>query len=111
MIHSVDSGALALKLDEAARDAGRTLKLLIQVDLAGESTKHGARPDEVPGILAAAGGCRFARISGLMLLPPAVSEPAAARPYFKALVQLRDDLVAARNRQGLAHRPFDGHEP
>jgi pyridoxal phosphate enzyme (YggS family) len=94
VIHSVDSAELALRLDEAAREAGRTVKLLIQVDLAREATKHGAGVDTVPVILSAAAGCRSARIAGLMLLPPAVEEPETARPHFKALVALRERLLA-----------------
>jgi pyridoxal phosphate enzyme (YggS family) len=93
VIHAVDSASLALKLDEAAREAKRTLKWLIQVDLAGEATKHGARPDELEPIVSAAQTCRSARLAGLMLLPPAVEDPDAARPYFRSLVRLRDELV------------------
>ncbi len=45
LVHSVDTPALVEKLDEAANAAGRRLDLLVQVDLAGEATKHGARED------------------------------------------------------------------
>src|SRR5262245_41015649 len=44
-IHSIDSVELLQKIDTAAADAGRAPELLIQVDLAGEATKFGARPD------------------------------------------------------------------
>src|SRR5688500_6789937 len=44
VIQSVDSVELLEKLDRSAEDSGRTPDLLIQVDLAGEATKHGARP-------------------------------------------------------------------
>ena len=94
VIHSVDSASLALKLDDAARDANRTLRWLIQVDLAGEATKHGARPDELQAIVSIAHGCQSARLAGLMLLPPEVEDPEAARPYFRSLARLRDDLVS-----------------
>jgi pyridoxal phosphate enzyme (YggS family) len=94
VIHSIDSASLASRLDDAAREAGRTLDWLIQVDLAGEPTKHGARPDEVQAIVSAADACRSARLRGLMLLPPAVVDPDAARPYFRSLVRLRDELVS-----------------
>ena len=56
MIHSVDDADLLAKLDEAAA-AERSIELLVQVDLAGEPTKHGARPDELPPIFAAAAQC------------------------------------------------------
>jgi pyridoxal phosphate enzyme (YggS family) len=92
-VHSADDAEIVLALDRAAREAGRRLDVLVQVDLAGEATKHGARPEALPAILAAARACTAARIVGLMILPPAVADPEAARPYFAALRRLRDDLL------------------
>ena len=57
----------------------------MQVDLAGEPTKHGAREEELAAIFAAARAARAVRGSGLMLLPPSVDDPEAARPFFRAL--------------------------
>jgi PLP dependent protein len=94
LIHSVDDAALVSKLDSAASEAGRRIDLLVQVDLAGEPTKHGAREDALRPIFDAGRGCRAARIVGLMLLPPAASDPDAARPYFRALRGVRDRLRA-----------------
>jgi pyridoxal phosphate enzyme (YggS family) len=95
MIQSVDSVELLLRLDRAADDAGRTAELLIQVDLASEATKHGARPDEVPRLFDAAAACRAARIVGLMTLPPVPDDPEDARPWFQRLRDLRDEWQAA----------------
>jgi len=93
-IHSIDSSELVAKVDAAAADAGRRIDLLVQLDLAGEPAKHGAREDELGPIFAAAGAARAARVVGLMLLPPAVEDPGAARPYFRALRDVRDRLLA-----------------
>ncbi len=90
----MDHVSLLAKLDAAASAAGRYVELLVQVDLAGEVTKHGASPDQVAHILDAGRGCRAVRIAGLMTLPPAVAEPEAARPYFAALRRLRDESLA-----------------
>ena len=95
LIHSVDDPGLIAKLEDAAAAAGRRVQLLVEVDLAGETTKHGVRPEEVGAILAAAAPCRAVQLCGLMVLPPAVADPEAARPYFTALRRLRDDLRAA----------------
>jgi len=95
MVQSVDSVELIQKLDLAARDAGRTPELLIQVDLAGEATKFGAAPDEVPRLFDAAGACRAATVVGLMTLPPVPDTPEDARPYFRRLRGLRDEWLAA----------------
>ncbi len=93
-VHSVDSVSLLKKLDEAAAEDGRKMELLIQVDLAGEATKHGAREDELMPIFDAARSLRASRIVGLMLLPPAVEDPQAARPFFRELRSVRERLLA-----------------
>jgi len=94
VVQSIDGVAILQKMDEAAAAAGRTIGVLVQVDLAGETTKFGAREDELSAIFAAAQTTRHARPLGLMLLPPAVEDPHAARPYFRALVAIRDRLIA-----------------
>ena len=93
VVHSIDGAELIDRLDRAAEAAGRRLDLLVQVDLAGEATKHGAREDELTAIFEAARAARASRIVGLMLLPPAVDDPDAARPYFRALRDVRDRLL------------------
>jgi pyridoxal phosphate enzyme (YggS family) len=90
MIQSVDSADLLRKLDAAAADTGRTPELLVQVDLAGEASKHGAPPDAVPRILEEGGRCQAARVVGLMTLPPLPEEPENARPWFRQLRELRE---------------------
>lgn len=94
VIHSVDSIKLLHALDEGAMAAGRALRLLVQVGLAGEPTKHGANPTEVRELLRRAADCRAASVVGLMLLPPLGPDAEASRPYFSALRRLRDELVA-----------------
>jgi PLP dependent protein len=94
-IHSVDSVELLQKIDAAAADAGRTPELLIQVDLAGEATKFGAPPEEMPPLFDAAARCRAARVVGLMMLPPIPDTPEDARPWFRRLRDLRDQWRAA----------------
>ena len=94
-IHSLDSVELLQKIDAASADAGCTPELLIQVDLAGEATKFGAAPAEVPRLFDAAAACRAARVVGLMTLPPIPETPEDARPWFRRLRQLRDQWLAA----------------
>ncbi|MGE5198578.1 MAG: YggS family pyridoxal phosphate-dependent enzyme [Rhodospirillaceae bacterium] len=92
-VHSVDSVDLLERVDAAAAEAGRSLEVLIQVDLAGEPTKHGAPADAWLSLFEAASGCRAARVAGLMLLPPFTPDPEDARPYFRRLRELRDELA------------------
>ena len=95
MVQSVDSLELLHKLDQAAGDAGTSPELLIQVDLAGETTKFGVPPGEVPRLLEAAATCRAARVVGLMTLPPVPEAPEDARPWFSRLRDLRDTWLAS----------------
>jgi PLP dependent protein len=93
VVHSIDGVELIAKLDEGAAAAARRLDLLVQVDLAGEATKHGAREPELPAIFEAAQAVRAVRMAGLMLLPPAVDDPEAARPFFRELRGVRARLL------------------
>ena len=95
MIQAVDGVELLQKLERAAEESGHTPELLIQVDLAGEATKFGAPPREVPRLFEAAAACRAARIVGLMTLPPIPDTPEDARPWFRQLRDLRDEWLAS----------------
>lgn len=93
-IHSIDGVPLLSAVDRAADAQGTRPELLIQVDLAGEATKHGATPEALGGIFDAAAACRAARVVGLMVLPPWPEDPEDVRPYFRRLRELRDRLHA-----------------
>jgi PLP dependent protein len=94
VVHSIDHAALVRKLDEAAEASARRIDLLVQVDLAGEATKHGATEEALAEIFDAARSARACRCVGLMIIPPAVDDPDGARPYFRALREVRDRLLA-----------------
>ena len=79
----------------SAAEAGHAPELLIQVDLAGEATKFGVPPEDVPRLFDAAAGCRAAKVTGLMTLPPVPESPEDARPWFTRLRGLRDQWLAA----------------
>jgi pyridoxal phosphate enzyme (YggS family) len=91
-IHTIDTPELAAKLEAGAVDAGRRIHALVQVDLAGEPTKHGARPDEVEHILARMCAHPAISVAGLMTIPPFTDNPEGARVYFRMLRELRDRL-------------------
>ena len=95
MIQSVDGVELLQKLDAAAGEAGVSPELLIQVDLAGEATKFGVPPADVPRLFDAAAACRAARVVGLMTLPPLPEISEDARPWFRQLRDLRDGWLAS----------------
>jgi pyridoxal phosphate enzyme (YggS family) len=95
VIHSADDPALLGRIDEAAAAAGRRVDVLVQVDIAGEPTKHGALETDLVPVFTAARTCLSARVVGLMLLPPEVDHPEEARPFFRELRAIRERLAAA----------------
>ncbi len=92
VIHSVDSTKLAGKLSQAAKSAGKTLSVLIQVDLGHEETKFGAERTQVADMVAEISSLGGLSLTGLMTIPPFFKDPELARPYFSALRELRDAL-------------------
>ena len=96
MIHSVDSVVLiqALEAQAAQRLASTPLQVLIQVNVASEPTKHGCRSEETNGLAHAIRQAPHLHLAGLMTLAPYADDPEAARPIFRRLRQLRDQLQA-----------------
>ncbi|MGZ4836813.1 MAG: YggS family pyridoxal phosphate-dependent enzyme [Terriglobales bacterium] len=96
-IDSVDSLKLAEKLNDAARSVGKKLAVLIEVNVGGEAAKSGMAPDsaDLEHLLRAAPQFGHLEIRGLMTIPPYTEDPQAARPYFRKLRELRDQI---RNR-------------
>ena len=101
MIHSVDSLKLLHLIDTAAAEASARPEVLVQVDLAGEATKHGIPPAGAMDIVRAGSNCRSARLMGLMTIPPYFDDPEKARPYFAGLRDLRDTLLKEGLEPGL----------
>jgi PLP dependent protein len=94
MIHSVDSLDLLKRLDAAASEAGAAPEVLLQADLAGEATKHGACEQDLGRLARAALESRAVKLAGLMLLPPWNENQEVTRPWFAELRRLRDRLTA-----------------
>ena len=95
VIHSLDSVALARRLDRVCAEVNReVLPVLIQVDLGQEATKSGVPKAEIPDIIEAITRSQILRLTGLMTLPPYFEDPEQARPFFRRLRELRDELRA-----------------
>jgi hypothetical protein len=95
-VDSVDSLRLAEKLSDAAGKTGRKLGILVEVNVGGEAAKTGLGPDsgELDGILSAAPRLEHLEFRGLMTIPPFTEDPQEARPFFRKLRELRDQIVA-----------------
>jgi PLP dependent protein len=102
-IDSLDSTKLAERLNAAAEKLGKTLAVLIEINVGGEAAKSGVARDspELENILTGAPSWKHLRIRGLMTVPPFTEDPEAARGYFRQLRELRE-RIAARNLPGLA---------
>ena len=93
-IQSIDSIDLLQRVDAGAAEGGATPDILVQVDLAGESTKFGAPVADARRIVDAALACRAARLVGLMLLPPWNDDQEQTRPWFARLRELREQWIS-----------------
>ncbi len=92
MIHSVDRLELAAEIDRRAGAAGVVVKLLIEVNVAGEKTKSGVPIAEAVGLIREIAPLPNLSIRGLMTMPPWFNDPEKARPYFRAVRELRDRI-------------------
>jgi pyridoxal phosphate enzyme (YggS family) len=96
LIHTVDSYRLALEIDRCARKIAKVQAVLIQVNLAAEDSKSGAAPDEALPLIRRAAALENIAVKGLMTLPPYFNAPEKVRPFFAALLRLRDRIDAER---------------
>ncbi len=97
-VDSVDSMKLAEKLDAAAARLGKTLSVLIEINVGGEAAKSGPVPGspELDDLLLAAPRLESLAFRGLMTVPPFTEDPQGARPYFRTLRDLRDAISARK---------------
>lgn len=94
LIHTVDKVKLAKEINRQAQKTGKIQEILLQVNIAHETTKSGAEENEIVDI--AKQVCLFdnLHISGLMCMPPFFDDPEDARIYFKKLKQISKDIEA-----------------
>ena len=92
-IQTVDSLGLLLDISRRAGEAGKVLPGLVEVNIAGEGTKAGLTPGELPALIEAAPGLPGIRLRGLMAIPPWTEDPEESRPYFKRLRELFDECA------------------
>ncbi len=108
-IHSVDSAHILETLDRQAAEAGRTLNVLVQVNVSGERSKSGLAPEAVLPVLEQGNRLHHVQIRGLMTIPPLAEDAEKARPCFRKLRELRDSwarqtgLDLAELSMGMTH--------
>ncbi len=95
MIHSVDRIELAQELSRRARADARVVKVLIEVNTGGETSKSGVSPREVLGLVRNVAVLESLSLQGLMTIPPWCADPEKARPYFRLLREIKEEIEAA----------------
>jgi PLP dependent protein len=95
-IHSVDTLLLLQRIDEIAGELGVRPRLLLEVNVSGETAKHGFEPEELAATWPALITVSHVEIAGLMTMAPWTESPEAARPVFAGLRGLRDRLRGSR---------------
>ena len=102
-VDSVDSVRMAEKLNGSAESAGKTLSVLIEINVGGETAKSGIAPssdqqcsEELEQILQGAPRWKNLTVRGLMTVPPYTEDPEGARTYFRQLREIRDGIAARR---------------
>ncbi len=95
VIESVDSLELAQLLEREAAEQGRKLRIYAQVNVSGESSKFGFRPERVRDFALQASEFSRLELCGLMTMAPYSEDPERARPWFRRLRELRDEIADA----------------
>jgi pyridoxal phosphate enzyme (YggS family) len=89
MIQSVDSLGLAEEISKRAGQAGKTMPILLEVNLAGEASKFGYKPESLLSDLSRINALPRLEIHGLMTVPPYTTDPNRLRPIFKQMRELK----------------------
>lgn len=92
LFHGIDSLELAGDVNRIADEMGAFPRVLLEVNVAGESTKFGFTPERVRAQLEPLLALRRLQIEGLMTIAPYAEEAESSRRYFAALRELRDGL-------------------
>ncbi len=93
LIHSLDNISLAQELNRQGQKLGVTVRVLIEVNLGGETTKNGVIPDKLEQLLSALAPLSAVRVEGFMAIPPPGPDAEASRPYFRTLARLREQYA------------------
>ena len=94
LIQSVDSLRLAAEIDRQAVKISKVQDVLVEIKTSSEATKFGLLPEEAMAALEEIAELKNINIKGLMTIAPLADEPEKARPYFRMLRELRDEINA-----------------
>lgn len=93
VVHSLDSYELAERLERICVEENRgELSVFVQIDLAKEATKNGIEEKDLPTLVEFLKTCKHLKFDGLMILPPFFEDAERARPFFRRLREIRDEI-------------------
>jgi PLP dependent protein len=92
LIHGIDSLDLAGDVDRVAGELGLRPRVLLEVNVSGEASKHGFSEERLREQMESLLALPRLEIEGFMTIPPLSSDPELARPYFAKLRAVRDRL-------------------
>jgi pyridoxal phosphate enzyme (YggS family) len=93
----VDSIKLAAEIDRVSRQRNINTDVLLEVNIAGETSKHGAEPGLAQKLIEEMLAFGNITVKGLMTVAPYVEEPEENRKYFKKMTELFLDINRAFN--------------
>jgi pyridoxal phosphate enzyme (YggS family) len=96
LIHSVDSFSLAEEINKQAKKLNKILNILIEINIGGEISKSGLKPDEAEEILKKISVLESVKVKGLMTIPPFSQNFEETRQYFKRMFELFIDIRAKK---------------
>ena len=103
LIHSVDSVKLAGELNKCADRIGKTQPVLLEVNVSGEASKFGIKPEDLEPALEEINAMPRLEVHGLMTIAPYTDDPQKVRPHFRRLRDLRDRLQLTHLSMGMTH--------
>ena len=92
MIHSVDRFSLAREIDRQWERLGQVCDVLVQVNVSGEATKSGTTAAAAIDLVRQVAQLPHLRVRGLMTMPPFYDDPEGARPYFRQLQEIGEEI-------------------
>jgi pyridoxal phosphate enzyme (YggS family) len=99
LVHAVDREELAREIAKRSAQRGIATRVLLEVNVAGEASKSGCAPAEVPRLVEAVRALPGLDLRGLTCIPPAEGDP---RPHFAVLRRMRDALGLAELSMGMS---------
>ena len=99
VVHGIDDADLARALDRRARETGRRLSVLLEVNVSGEPSKFGVAPGALTALLEQALALPGLAVDGLMTVAPITERPEQARPHFARLRELREAAARSLGRE------------